>query len=419
MKASDHFLKLIELYRQLNRPALENTKFQASVNFSPEVIGLLQNLWECKKYNINLTVDGNDYSIEMDDKLPNLTNGQTACIEVTVPLNDQGFFYKNAENWIESAKSLKKGRIASNTYLIDEDVLVDEESTSQKVYLVKRICDLIGLLSEIAHYHDEKHSFSDSYRLVFVVPDKDNKIYHPVVLETQLTADVLNVDLPDISMLSAVLKENSTANSIHASERVSVFRVALAEAIEKIPHNTKAFPYLVDHWTDVIEGFNKSWDRYLSGFSFNKLMAEMAEQQASVSQKLSDIVASLSGRLFSLPIAVYGIVVVEKAESSLANWFYLLSSLLVSYMVYSSVSIQRVNLDNAKSSYEMSFSEFQNKMDEKNSVILGELQKVIYRLNTTFLQLSCKLRFYAWIAWVPLLVAIFYILLKSDMALFE
>lgn len=416
MQVSKHFQTLVELYRQLNRPKVDNTKFQGQINCTSELKELLTTLWECKHYNITITVAEKDYSSEMNDAFPQITDGQPLSLEIAVPHTDSVFFYENAEGWIKSAKSLRKGKFAPNTYLIDEDAIVVEDVAHPSICMVKIVCELIDLLSETAHYHDEKQDTNESFRLVFVVPDKDNKIYHPVTLQTQFTAEILRYEFPDVSILKSILDEYQLGNSIHAGERLSVFRVALAEFIENIPNNNKSFPYLIEHWPKVIESFNKSWERYLSGFTFNKLMAEMAEQQASASQKLTDIVASLSGRLFSLPIVISGIILLEKAESNLANWFYLLSSLLVSYMVYSAVGIQRDNLVIAKASYQMSLCKFEKdkEIDKKNSEIHNALNDVIEKLDKTFSKLKHRLTFYAWIAWMPLIVTVTYMLLKAD-----
>lgn len=413
MKTSKHFEQLITLYRLLGRPALEGKTFKTTATCSPKLNELLHALWLGKIYEIELMVDDISHSTQMEDSFPNLTENQSLHIEIAVPQNERGFFYKNVSEWIIAAGSLKKGRIAPNTYLVDEDLIINDESDNEDVAKVRKTCELIEKLSEVAHYHDEKQGPGLAYRLVFVVPDKDDKVYRPVIIETQLTDDILLAGQPDISLLSNILQEHRASNNIHASERLSVYRIALAEIIEKIPGDSKAFPYLVKHWSDVTESFNKSWDRYLSGFSFNKLKAEMAKQQADFSQKLSDTVASLSARLFTLPVSIAGIGLLEKTDSSLANWFYLLSSLLISYMVFSAVDIQRENLKNAKASYEVAFSEFKKGIDDKNSVIQAELQRVIGRLDGTFSQLNCRLKFYGFIAWVPLLGIILYIMIKN------
>lgn len=416
MQTSEQFKQLITLYRLLGRPALIGNVFQTTVTCSPILSELLHALWLGKKYTIELTVDRTNYSSEMDEILPVLIGEQSLSIKLTVPQNEKGFYYKNVSVWVASAGALKKGRITANTYLIDEDLIIDDdEQGNTGVAKVQRICQLINQLSELAHYHDDKQGANSAYRLVFVVPDKDDKVYHPVILETQLTEDILQAEQPDISLLCNILQEyHISSNNIHASERLSVYRVALAEIIEKIPEDTKAFSYLVKHWPDVTESFNKSWERYLSGFSFNKLKTEMAKQQVEFSQKLSDIVASLSGRLFSLPVSVAGIVLLEKADSTLANWFYLLGSLLLSYMVFSSIKIQQENLENAKASYEMVFSGIDKEINEKTNSIQNELKTVVNRLNKTFSKLKCKLTFYGFIAWLPLLVAVIYIILKND-----
>lgn len=414
METSDHFKQLISLYRKLECPALEGNTFKKTSTSSPDLNELLRALWVDQRYTIELTVDGDYRTTEMGECIPVLKENQTLDITVTVPQNEKGFFYKDVSHWIASAVSLKKGRIANNIYLVKENQIVDGEPDQEDVAKVRKACALIGKLSELAHYHDEKLGNSSAYRLVFVVPDKDDKVYRPVILETHLTDDILQETQPDISLLGEILQEHHTSNNIHASERLSVYRIALAEIIEKIPTDAKAFPYLVKHWPDVTESFNKSWERYLSGFSFNKLKADMAKQQAEFSQKLSDTVASLSGRLFSLPVSIAGIALLERADSSLANGFYLLSSLLISYMVFSAVKIQRENLKNVQASYNMVFSEFSQKADTENSALQKELHDVLGRLNQTFSHLARNLRIYRFIAWLPLLSAIIYITLKLN-----
>ncbi|MDD4904744.1 MAG: hypothetical protein PHD39_01115 [Methylobacter tundripaludum] len=415
MQTSKHFEQLISLYRLLGCPALEGKTFKTRGTCSLRMSELLSALWLGNQYTIVLTVGEINKSTEMNDPFPDLAEKQPLHIEITVPQTEKGFFYKNVSEWIALAGSLKKGRFAPNTYLVDEDLIVDAESDNTEVAKVRKTCELIEQLSKLAHYHDEKQGPSQAYRLVFVVPDKDDKVYRPVILETQLTDDILLAEQPDISLLSKIVQEHNTSNSIHASERLSVYRIALTEIIEKIPSDAKAFSYLIKHWPDVADSFKKSWERYLSGFSFNKLKAEMAKQQTEFSQKLSDTVASLSGRLFSLPISIAGIALIEKAESSLVNWFYLVSSLLVSYMVFRAVKIQEENLENAQASYIMAFSEFNQKIDEKNSAIQDELKKVMDRLDGTFSHLVQELKFYSFIAWTPLLAATFYIFLKSHL----
>jgi len=363
---------------------------------------------------MELATGGDFYSLDSDENFPVLLENIGFSITVTVHQNEKGFFYKNVSDWIVSAGSLKKGKISQNIYLVEEDLIVTEESSNNNVAQVLMVCKLINKLSELAHYHDEKNGNGSAYRLVFVIPDKDNKIYHPVILATQLSDEILQVELPDISVLTRILEDQSSINNMHATERLSVFRIVLAEIIEQSPSDTEAFSYLVKHWLDVTDAFNKSWESYLSGFSFSKLKAEIAEQQITFSQKLTDIVASLSGRLFSLPISIAAIVLLEKANSSLANWFYLLSCALVTYMVVSAVSIQRKNLDNAESSCKMAFSELGKENNDKKISIKTALDSAANDLSETIKQLKCKLFAYRILAWIPLLVGVLYVCIKSD-----
>jgi len=413
METNDTFSQLIALYRDLKCPALKGTSFSANVVNSSTVIKLLNSLWSVRKFDIEITIEGNIYDSN-DDKLPDLVENQNLSINVTVHQNEHGFIYQNVSDWIARAGALKKGVISPHIYLIDEDTIVTGDSKNSNVAKVLTACQLVNKLSELAHYHDEKNGGTNAYRLVFVMPDKNDKIYHPVILTTQLSNEILKAELPDISILSLILEQQHSINNIHANERISVFRIALADIIEKIPNNTEPFIYLVKNWPEVTDSFNKSWESYLSGFSFSKLKAEIAEQQIIFSQKLTDIVANLSGRLFSLPISIAAIVILERANSSIANWFYLLSCVLVSYMVASAISIQRENLKNAESSYKMAFSRFKKEGNVRHNSIQAELENTIACLDETISQLKGKLLFYSILAWMPLLVGAFYIFLKSD-----
>jgi len=412
METKDTFSQLIALYRDLKCPELKDTSFSANVASSKKVIKLLNYLWSVRKFDIEIMVEDSVYD-SSDDNFPEFVGCQSLSINITVHQNENGFFYQNVSDWIAKAGALKKGVVSPNIYLIDEDTIVTEDTTNRNVEKVLTSCHLVCKLSELAHYHDEKNGGANAYRLVFVMPDKDNKVYHPVILTTQLSGEILKADQPDTSILSLIL-EQQHSNDIHANERLSVFRIALAEMIEKTPDNTEPFIYLVKNWSDVTDSFHKSWENYLSGFSFSKLKAEIAEQQITFSQKLTDIVANLSGRLFSLPISIAAIVVLERANSSIANWFYLLSCVLVSYMVASAISIQKRNLKNIELSYKMAFSRFKEEGDVQYSSVNVGVENAVSCLDETIVKLKCKLFFYSVLAWIPMLVGIFYTILKSD-----
>jgi len=234
-------------------------------------------------------------------------------------------------------------------------------------------------------------------------------VYHPVTLETQLSSALLELETPNLSILSNILDELQNTNNIHAAERLSVFRIAVAEIIEKIPKEDESVTYLIRHWNDVADSFEKSWESYLSGFSFSKLKIEIAEQQAVFSQKLTDTVASLSGKLFSLPVSIAAVVLLEKTDSPIANVFYLISSLLVSFMVANSVKMQKKNLSNVKSSYEMVFFAFEGQNKQQITNIQKELDGVTGELNDTVTELEDNLNVYSILAWAPLITAFVYL----------
>lgn len=405
-KASEFFTKLVSLYRLLDCPELKNNTFTTEATATLELINLLRFLWSAKGRGCEFELNNED---SRDDGFPSIEVGKSLSLTVRGFSTEKTFFFKNTEAWIDGTPTLKKGNFSPNTYLIEEDLIVTEGDSNEKVSKVLAACQLIEKLSQLAHFHDEKKGLSDAFRLVFVMPDQEDKVYHPVTLETQLSSAILELETPNLSILSNILDELQNTNNIHAAERLSVFRIAVAEIIEKIPKEDESVTYLIRHWNDVADSFEKSWESYLSGFSFSKLKIEIAEQQAVFSQKLTDTVASLSGKLFSLPVSIAAVVLLEKTDSPIANVFYLISSLLVSFMVANSVKMQKKNLSNVKSSYEMVFFAFEGQNKQQITNIQKELDGVTGELNDTVTELEDNLNVYSILAWAPLITAFVYL----------
>ncbi|MDD2661390.1 MAG: hypothetical protein PHY54_17195 [Methylococcales bacterium] len=411
MSLNNEFKQLVALYRLLNRPTFTGSKFSGELPCSQEIKSLLEELWQCKKFDLRIDIDKDVYETESNEDFPQITINALITITVSLPQTENGKFYDSLEQWVATAESLSRGSLTSNTYLIKEDLLVGDADSTVELTNILAICNLINKLGEIAHYHDEKIT-SGPFRLVFVVPSNEDKTFYPVVLETRLSTEMLGFN-PDISIIDSIINEQAN-NRLHALERIATFRIALAEIIKKSPTDKDSFNYLVHHWDDVLENFRKSWENYINGFSFQKLKTEIAEKQASFSQKMSDVVASLSAKLFSLPIVIAGVVMLEKQDSSIANWFYFIGSGLTTYLMLLAIKTQETNLLNIKSSCDLAFSEYHKERNEEFSGIKQELKKVIESLEKTNLTLKKDLKLYRLLSWIPLWAAIIYILLKSQ-----
>ncbi|GAB6140178.1 hypothetical protein JCM14076_09070 [Methylosoma difficile] len=411
MLISPEFKQVVELYRQLNRPELVGDRFSGELLCLNENKGALENLWSSKKFDLEISLDDETFDTESEESFPQDIANKNINVSVSLPQNENGKFYKNIRHWIASSDSLSRGSLTPNTYLIDDNLLVDDSEQSADLSCVIAACNLINKLGEIAHYHDEKMTSGGPFRLVFVVPGKADKSFYPVVLETLLSAEILGYQ-PNVGIIENIMQEQSD-NRIHALERIATFRMALAEIIKNAPSDKEAFVYLVQHWDEVLDSFQKSWESYINGFSFQKLKAEIAEKQAGFSQKMTDVVASLSAKLFSLPITIASVALVEKQGSELGNWFYVAGSLLTTYLVFSSIKIQEKNLENIDKSCILAFSEYQDKESLEFSGIQAELKIVVNSLKEMVSNLNGVLRLYRWLSWIPVVTSITFILYKS------
>ncbi|MCK9604976.1 MAG: hypothetical protein M0R33_00830 [Methylomonas sp.] len=411
MQVSPEFKLIVELYRQLNCPTLKGERFAGSLMCLEETEVLLKSLWECKKFDIEIDVDNEAYDTDSEEVFPKEILNKNIIITVSLPQTENGKFYESLHQWVATAEQLNRGSLTPNTYLIKENLLVGEANESAELNSVIAICKLTQKLGEIAHYHDEK-IISGPFRLVFVVPSKEDKSFYPVVLETKLSTKMLEYQ-PDVSIIENIIEEQAN-NRLHALERIATFRIALAEIIKKSSNDKETFTHLVCHWNEVLDNFQKSWESYINGFSFQKLKAEIAEKQTSFSQKMTDVIAGLSTKLFSLPVAIAGVAILEKQDSIIANWFYVAGSFLTTILMLSAIKIQETNLNNIKSGCDLAFSEYHKEENKEFSGIKQELKVVVDSLNDTTSELKKKLKLYRWLSWIPFWAAMIYIGLKSQ-----
>ncbi|MEQ5808918.1 hypothetical protein J3369_16050 [Alteromonas sp. NFXS44] len=352
---------IVSLYRSSGKPAItNNNRIEADLNATE---GLVKAIQECRSLNSSygrfeeLLVDDNE--IDDDEKI---SVGQR--VQFCWALSTGGFlhFFKSFSQLLGNRKTLFKGDIPETYYISEEDLLVEPHFSEPKTDKLRSICKLIKLLSEIAHYHDEK-SQADTYQLVFVINDSSKSGYHPVVLETRFDkSDLEGTELNLRTLMDIVSAEKNSES--HAQEKASMFRLCLAETIEGMPNEGNAFQYILKNWDDLLKKYKQSFDIYISGFSFSKLRSELAKAEVEIANSLSKVLSDVTGKLFSIPISFAALLTMNKLDSIGESVLFVMGTLLVSLIISGLVRSQLLLKSNIDASRRMIFNQFDQKRED-------------------------------------------------------
>lgn len=350
---------VVSLYRAAGLPSISDSRFEAELYADAQLISAIEKSLlldkSVGKFD-ELLVDDSDLSDNQKIQI-----GQN--IQFTWALSTSGSlpFYQSFEQLLSSRKTVYKGDSPECYYIANADLLVESNTTNVMGRRLKSICQLIKLLSQVAHYHDEK-SQADTYQLVFVINDSSKNGYHPVVLDTKFEQSDLDGEVLDLRTLEDIVHAEQRAES-HAQEKASMFRLCLAEIIESVSKDEKPFKYLLSNWEELLAKYKQNFDVYISGFSFSKLRNELAKAEVEIANSLSKVLSDVTGKLFSIPLSFAALLTMNKLKTVEESILFVLGTILVSLIISGLVRSQLLLKRNIDSSRDMIFGEFELKRD--------------------------------------------------------
>jgi hypothetical protein len=403
MACENALKEIVVLYRAVGKPEISsNNRFEASVIATQDII---QAITSCNQ------LDGcygrfeelliNDSELRRDQ---GVAIGDNVFLSWALSTNGTPPIYKNFHSMFNSRKTLFKGKTIEEFFIASDDLLVLEGSENKKANCLKAICELINLLSEAAHYHDEK-SQADTYRLVFVTNTNSNNGYHPVLLETKFTEVDLTEKQPDLTALREIISADKFKQS-HAEEKICMFRLCLAEVIESTPSGKTVFSHVLENWSDLLQNYKKSFDVYLSGFSFSKLRNDLAKTEVDIAYSLSKVLSDITGKLFSIPISFVALLSMAKLDTVAENVVFVIGTMLVSLIVSGLVRNQLLLKNNIDSSTKLIFEQFEFKKDDYPEELKQCLENAKSTIDKQSRLLGITLHSARVVGWLVTLIAI-------------
>lgn len=337
-------------------------------------------------------------------------------LKIFIPQNELGAFYQNADDWLErKSGALDQVCFEQLFYLVEEDEISSAPGTIIKT--TKSFCDFTDALKKIADYHDEKSKKDLSTKLVFVVPTKESNVSSTITIDTSLSSNLFDLDVPDSEFLFNIASDVE-CKTINSAEKLAVLKISIVDIVKELD-NTRdsSIFFIVKNWQYLLEVYHSSWENYLNGFSFHKLKAELEEQKTIFAQKLSDAVIGLSGKLLSIPLSIGALSFLDKPDevTTIKLMIYYVSALILTYTVRSSILIQYDCLNTIRSAYESVFEKKNSKINKTNQSLALLIQNNLNQLDLVFIKLKNKIQWYLAISWLPILtLEIFYFVSNYD-----
>lgn len=335
----------------LDSPVLEEdgrylivSQFQASAQIVRLVLRVkkaFQNSIE--KFQVNTVDQNDDCDIESVEGLP---------LELVIKL-PIGKFYKNIEAFVKESSQLSMGELREDFYLVDEDYLAGEEHSLHSVSQLEKLCAWIGFLQAVLPHTETRVSW-----LTFILfPESvDGNGRSKKTFKSKIRIEDLSFDLSKIKeFLEIAGKED-----LHASERKSVFRQALAELLESQHEEDRGFSHILKNINKLHQTYHDNYERYINGFSMEKLKKEVMADYYQFSLRINSALNDIVTKVFAVPASLVAVALLIRLDNLASHVVMTLVVLLTSVVCELMLSWQATNICMIKGDIKSTFGDFSN-----------------------------------------------------------
>lgn len=387
----------VELYRLINRPGIESGAFSGQLEYTPDVIQILEPLWrKTNSWFEYLNIDGN--LIWDNDTLPD--TGAVVFFKIRIPTNSENSFHESFSSLLHRTPSISRGQEPKHFYIVNKDYFNPEDEAPSEMSSINVICRMIRKLSDLAHYHDHKAPSGGHLKLVFMPPG-DEHSRPPVVIETRVDESFLDLSLPNISMLDELSCGPGSCDP-HISAKIDVFRTSLFEFMRPgIAQTSNAFKYLIENWGGFIDLFQKNMGTYLSGFAFHKAKKEVAEAEFYIAEQFSKIIGEIAGKLLIIPVSFTVVIAVARSSGLLEGTVLWGGLLIAAIIIDGAVANQQLQLDRISHAKDMVLNALEGKEEAYPKELQAALRQMKKMLNRNGVKLRSTLKLFRAVSWIP------------------
>lgn len=338
------FAQVVQLYRALGKPPVENASFQVTGVFPQETLALID--------EVERQPDYFGHFLEKE-----IANNQVE-IEFKLPESEMGRFHSNVAEFINSTPSLNFGDVPQQYYICDLDYYSgDISEPPSAIQSLLELCRFVHALSLLAAEYKQGPDIIGENRLFFVLAADGKSPSKTLAITVRLHESLLAFPLPHLKLLEAMVSEK-VKNEMHLEERRTIMRLAIADTLAIPEDKPEMFPYLVSHWREVLSKYRHNVLAFVNQYSFEKVRKEIATAEIDHATKLSAVLGDITGKLLALPISFAAIVVLRKAGSKEEFWIIFFGLVAVSIIFVGILSNQWLQVKRLRGSFDIIFGQY-------------------------------------------------------------
>jgi hypothetical protein len=136
-------------------------------------------------------------------------------------------------------------------------------------------------------------------KAIFVVSDENSNDTLPKSIELEFSNKLLMLENINISLLEEII--NADKKSTHRTEKLSVFRIALWDALRHAQKDDSDIYFLATHWEDILENYESSYSLYIKGYCFNKFKKEIEDFRLDSISKANNLIGDIALKTLAIP----------------------------------------------------------------------------------------------------------------------
>ena len=396
---------VVELYRKSNHPIFNGYYFCAEIPYTKEIKEILTAIisdgFTAGSFK-GADVDGQEI-YEIQD-IPETGSLLTYTFNVTQSSANK--FYLSMSDFLQ-IKSLKKGVMPESYYIVQEDYSSFDNAKNSFIIKVEKICQLIVLLSKLAHFHDIKNDSNGTfYTLVFILHSESKST--SAVIETNLNEKMLDVEEIDLNLINSLVLLSSNTDA-HYIEKINTFRNTIIEYVINTNNN---FSNIVANWKRICELYSNNLAVYMSAFSFHKAKKEVSEAEIDYADKISKVVSEIATKSLAIPVSLVAAITIFQVSST-SQAFIAFMGVILTAIITSLLAIsQKKQLDRISHAKEILFSSITHRLDSEQSEIKQKLDEAKKELKKNEVFCRYVLEIMLSLSWVPVCIGTLGLIVK-------
>lgn len=379
------FKEVVQLYRDVGCPPLSG---DGQFRYSGAPTETLKNLILSVR-NLPSQYGEMSYFREKDGLL---------TFEFTPISSGENAFFENFSCLVKKSPTLGCGDILENFYITSKDWATSDGVHDEENAKILKVCRLIKDLAQVAVSEHMQKAF---YSLVFSTASGTNKPPKTIVIQTRLSAKILELDIKKTSLISS-LASTENRGRIHLEERRAILNGAICEILGSIPDDEpNRFVAMLELWDQIIENYWQNFQIYIHSFSFEKVRKEFAQAELDYGSKLSSAFSDIAGKMLALPVSLVAIVTLNKASDFVEIVATSAGLLMASIILISILYNQLLNIQRLNSSLAISFEN----LSKSISTYPKNLQRLIHNSKESIEQqklvVSSTIIFFSFLAVAP------------------